>query len=68
MTPVRGHFGFLDSRILFISDKTTLWMRHTVAFKCANDAKKNDPNIYFHMEPGENLNPRRKSTAFLGPG
>ena len=29
-------------------------MHHSAAFKCANDAKKNDPNIYFHMEPGEN--------------
>ena len=30
-------------------------IRHSVAFECANDAKKNDPNVYFHMEPGENL-------------
>ena len=40
-------------------------MRHSVAFKCTNDAKKNDPKVYFHMEPGENLNPLRKSIAFL---
>ena len=29
-------------------------MRHSVALECANDAQKNDPNIYFQMEPGEN--------------
>ena len=29
-------------------------MRHSVAFKCDNDAKKKDPNIYFHMKPGDN--------------
>ena len=29
-------------------------MCHSVAFECANDAKKNDPNVYFHMESGEN--------------
>ena len=28
-------------------------MRHSVALKFSNDAKKKDPNIYFHMEPGE---------------
>ena len=34
--------------------------RHSAAFKCANDAKKKDPNIYFQMEPGENRPEVRK--------
>ena len=38
-------------------------MRHCVAFECANDAKKNDPNVYFHMEPGENR-PDEESNGF----
>ena len=38
-------------------------MRHSVAFECANDAKKNYPNIYFHMEPGENR-PEVESNGF----
>ena len=40
-------------------------MCHFVAFKCPNDAKKKDLNIYFHMEPSENLNPWRKSIDFF---
>ena len=39
-------------------------MRHSVAFECANDAKKNDPNIYFHMEPGENRPEVRKQRIY----
>ena len=39
-------------------------MRHSVAFKCANDAKKHDPNVYFHMEPGENR-PEEESNGFM---
>ena len=39
-------------------------MRHSVAFECANDAKKNDPNIYFHMEPGENRPEVRKQWIY----
>ena len=39
-------------------------MRHSVAFKCADDAKKNDPNVYFHMEPGENRPEVRKQWIY----
>ena len=57
MTSVRGHLGFLDSRLIFfwLDDVANATMCHPVAFKWANDAKKNDVNVYFHMEPGENV-------------
>ena len=45
--------------------KTSRLVPFLYPYKCANDAKKNDPNIYFHMEPGQNLNPWRKSIVFL---
>ena len=32
--------------------------------KCVNDAKKNDRNIYFHMEPGENRTEVRKQWIY----
>ena len=40
-----------------LDDFANATMRHSVTFKCANDAKKNYPNIYFHMDSCENLNP-----------
>ena len=59
-------FSWLSNLVYFwLDDVANATMHHSVAFKCANDAKKNDPNIYFHMEPGENLNPWCKSIAFL---
>ena len=39
-------------------------MRHSVAFECANDAKKNNPNIYFHMEPGKHRPEVRKQWIY----
>ena len=39
-------------------------MCHSVAFECANDAKKNDPNVYFHMESGENRPEVRKQWIY----
>ena len=39
-------------------------MRHSVAFECAKDAKKNNPNIYFHMEPGEHRPEVRKQWIY----
>ena len=40
-------------------------MRHSVAFECANDEKKKDSNIYFHMEPGENRPEVRKQWIYF---
>ena len=39
-------------------------VHHSVAFECANDVKKNDLKIYFHMEPGENRPEIRKQWIY----
>ena len=56
-------FSWLSNLTIYfwLDDVVNAIMRHSVA--SANDAKKNDLNVYFHMEPGENLNPLRKSMA-----
>ena len=65
VTSVGGHFGCLDSRILFISDDVAnVTMPHCVAFKCSNDAKKKDPNISVHVEPSENCPEVRKEWIY----
>ena len=60
------HFGFLDSRIfLFLTRRRCEgYYASLYCFECANDAKKNDPKIYFHMEPGENRPEVRKQWIY----
>ena len=46
------------------SDVVNATMRRSVAFECADDAKKNKPNIYFHVQPSENCPGVRKQWIY----
>ena len=54
----------LESFYFWLDDVANATMRHCVAFEYTNDAKKNDLNIYFHMEPDENRPEVRKQWIY----
>ena len=42
--------SWLESFYFWLNDVVNATVRHSVSFKCANDVKKNDPNIFLQQK------------------